>query len=56
MLPPESDLSSPARMRISEVLPVPLGAMSAILSPSFMLKAMFSKRTLGPYDLEMFST
>ena len=52
MRPPESDLSLPARMRISEVLPVPLGAIRAILSPSLMLKPMFSKRTFGPYDFD----
>ncbi len=55
IFPPESDLSLPARIRMRDVLPVPLGAMSAILSPSFMLKPIFSKRTLGPYDFDMFS-
>ena len=48
IFPPESDLSLPARIRISEVLPVPLGAMRAILSPSFMLNPIFSNRTFGP--------
>ncbi len=54
-LPPESELSLPAIMRSRLVFPVPLGAISAILSPSLILKAMWSKRTFGPYDLEIFS-
>ena len=48
IFPPESDLSLPARILISEVLPVPLGAIRAILSPSFMLNPIFSNRTFGP--------
>lgn len=55
ILPPESELSLPARMRRRLVLPVPFGAIRAILSPSLMLKPMCSNRTFGPYDLEMFS-
>ena len=56
MLPPESELSSPANMESRELLPVPLGAIRAILSPSFILKEIFPKSTLGPYDLLIFST
>ena len=55
IFPPESDLSSPARILSSDVLPVPFGAISAILSPSFMLKHIWSNSTLGPYDFDMFS-
>ena len=55
IFPPESLLSFPARIRISDVFPVPFGAISAILSPSLMLNLMCSKRTFGPYDFDMFS-
>ncbi len=55
IFPPESDLSFPARMRIREVFPVPLGAISAILSPSLMLNPICSKSIFGPYDLDIFS-
>ena len=53
--PPRSDESTPARIFSSELLPVPLGAMRAILSPSFMLKLMLRKSTRSPYDLLRFS-
>ena len=48
IFPPESDLSFPANILMRDVFPVPLGAIRAILSPSFMLKPIFSKRTFGP--------
>ena len=53
--PPRSDESIPARIFSSELLPVPLGAMRAILSPSLMLKLMLRKSTRSPYDLLRFS-
>ena len=51
MLPPLSELSVPARMRSREVLPVPFGATRAILSPSLILKPIWSNSTFVPYDL-----
>ena len=41
-------LSIPAIILRSEVLPVPFGAIRAILSPSLTLRLMFSKRIFGP--------
>ena len=55
IFPPESDLSFPASIFRSDVLPVPFGAIRAILSPSLMLNPICSKSTFGPYDLEIFS-
>ena len=54
--PPRSEESMPANIFSSELLPVPLGAISAILSPSFMLNEILRKSTLSPYDLLIFST
>ena len=48
IFPPESDLSLPAKILSNVDLPVPLGAMRAILSPSLMLKPICSKSTFGP--------
>ena len=46
--PPESELSFPARILRRLVLPVPFGAIRAILSPSLTLKPICSKRIFGP--------
>ncbi len=46
--PPRSDDSTPARIFNSVLLPVPLGAISAILSPSFILNPMPEKSMRSP--------
>ena len=48
IFPPESDLSFPARILMREVLPVPFGAIRAILSPSLILNPIFSNSIFGP--------